>query len=98
DDTTTLGALDDLGDQDVAPWTQPGPSTRARVHGIAEGLPHGPDGGHQALGTDQERTPRRTAPHACDPSSEQRPSPLLADFAAQPQAGTDHHRPGHPDN
>ena len=39
-------ALDDLGDQDIAPWTpSQGPSTRARVHGIAKGLPNGPDVG-----------------------------------------------------
>ena len=35
DHPSPLVALDDLGDQDMAPWTQSGPSTRARVHGIA---------------------------------------------------------------
>ena len=45
-----------LYDQDMAPWTQPGSSTRARVYRIAQGLPHGPDGRHQAIGTDQQGT------------------------------------------
>src|SRR5438046_7149819 len=40
----------------------------------------------------------RTAPHALEQSSDQRHVTLLADFAAQPQAGTDHHRQGHPDH
>jgi hypothetical protein len=30
-------ALDDLGDEDVAPGTQPRPPTHARGHGIAKG-------------------------------------------------------------
>src|SRR5712691_8852768 len=45
-----LVALDDLGNQDVAPWTKPWPSTRARVHGIAKGLPNRPDVRHQEIG------------------------------------------------
>src|SRR6266849_4408778 len=59
-------ALEDLGDQDMAPGTQPGSSTRARVYGIAEGLPNGSDGGHQAISTDQQGTMCRAAPHAFD--------------------------------
>ena len=39
----SLGALDDLGDQDMAPPTQPGPSVLPRVHGVTEGLPNGSD-------------------------------------------------------
>src|SRR5207237_7322733 len=38
DHPSPLVALDDLGDQDIAPWTQSRPSTRARGHGIAQGL------------------------------------------------------------
>src|SRR3977135_2897882 len=98
DHPSPLVALDDLGDQDMAPWTQSGPSTRARVHGIAKGLPNGPDGGHQAISTAQQGTMYGTTPHAFDQASDQRHITLLADFAAQPQAGTDHHRQGHPDN
>src|ERR1700675_1159110 len=30
DDPSPLGALDDLGDQDMTPWTQAGPSARTR--------------------------------------------------------------------
>jgi len=42
-----------LGDQDIAPWPQAWSSALARVHGIAQGLPNGPDIGHQTIGTDQ---------------------------------------------
>src|SRR5437899_1455123 len=80
----------------MAPRTQPGPSTRARVHGIAKGLPNGPDVGHQAIGTDQQGTMGRTAPHALDQSSDQRHVPLRTDFAAQPQTRLDHHGQRHP--
>jgi hypothetical protein len=38
----------------------------------------------------------RTAPHALEQASDQRQVTLRADFASQPQAGTDHHRQGHP--
>src|SRR6266702_2656056 len=96
DHPAPLVALDDLGDQDMAPWTQPGPSTRARVYGIAKGLPNGPDVRHQAIGTDQQGTMCRTAPHALDQSSDQWHITLLADFAAQPQTRLDHHGQGHP--
>src|SRR5712671_2620366 len=89
-------ALDDLGDQDMAPGTQPGSSTRARVYGIAEGLPNGSDGGHQAISTDQQGTMCRTAPHAFDQASDQRHITLLTDLAAQPQARLDHHGERHP--
>src|SRR6266446_4044566 len=96
DHPSPLVALDDLGEQDMAPWTQPGPSTRARMYGIAKGLPNGPDVRHQAIGTDQQGTMCRTAPHALDQSSDQRHVTLLADFAAQPQARLDHHGQCHP--
>src|SRR5712691_4214608 len=77
-------ALDDLGDQDMAPGTQPGSSTRARVYGIAEGLPNGSAVGHQAISTDQQGTMGRTAPHALDQPPDQGHVPLLADLATQP--------------
>src|SRR2546427_135517 len=48
DDTSSLVALNDLGDQDVAPRTQPGPSALPRVHGLAKGLAYGPNVRHQA--------------------------------------------------
>src|SRR2546421_2970847 len=98
DDATTLVAFDHLGDQDVAPGAQPGPSALARLHGVAKGLPNGPDVRHQAIGTDQQGTPCRTAPHALDQPSDQRHVPLLTDLAAQPQAYLDHHGQRHPDN
>ena len=68
------------------------------MHGIAKGLPNGPDVGHQAISTAQQGTMCGTTPHAFDQSADQRHITLLTDFAAQPQAGTDHHRQGHPDN
>ena len=96
DHPSLLVALDNLRDQDSAPRTQPGPAPRARVHGIAKGFPNSPDVGHQAIGTDQQRTMGRTAPHAFDQSSDQRHVTLLADFTAQPQARLDHHGQCHP--
>src|SRR6266446_7623670 len=68
DHPSPLVALDDLGAQDMTPGTQPGSSTRACMHGVAKGLPHGPDGGHHTIGTAQQRTPGHTAPHALDQS------------------------------
>src|SRR5712691_10422162 len=41
DHPSSLVALDDLGDQDVAPRTQPGPSALPCVHGLAKGLSYG---------------------------------------------------------
>src|SRR6266567_967830 len=64
DHPSPLVALDDLGDQDIAPWTQPGSSTRARVHGIAKAFPNGSDVGHQAISTDQQATVRSSSPKA----------------------------------
>src|SRR6266478_5443059 len=52
DHTSPLGALDDLGDPDMAPRTPPGPSALPRVCGLAQGLPYGPNVRHQAIGTD----------------------------------------------
>ena len=91
-----LVALDDLGDADVAPRTQPGPSARPRVHGIAKGLAHRPDIGAQAIRTEQQRTMGRTAPHPLDQPPDQRHVTLRADLAGQPQARPDHHGQRHP--
>ena len=72
DHPSPLVTLDDLGDQDMAPWTQSGPSTRARVHGIAKGLPHGPDVGlRPSVQTTRGRCVA-AASHAFDQSSDQR--------------------------
>src|SRR5262252_4256707 len=96
--TPSLIALDDLGDQDMAPPRQPWPSTLARMHRIAKGLPDGPEVRHQAIGTDQQRTTCRTAPHPLDEPPDQGQVALLADLAAQPQARRDHQGQRHPDN
>src|SRR5207244_2145798 len=53
-----------LGDPDVTPRAQPRSPTLPGRHGIAKSLTHGPDGGAEAIGTDQQRTGRRTAAHA----------------------------------
>src|SRR5215471_8609932 len=95
-DATTLIAFDHLGDQDMAPRTQPGPSALARRHGVTKGLANRPDVGHQAIGTDQQGMTCRTAPHALDQPSDQGQVTLLTDFAAQPQARLDHHGQRHP--
>src|SRR5215510_822577 len=91
-----LVALNDLGDQDVTPWTQPGPSTLTRAYRIAKGLANRPDVGAQSIGTEQQRTVRGTAPHPLDQPPDQRHVTLLADLAAQPQACLDHHGQCHP--
>src|SRR5262249_58755524 len=70
-DATTLVAFDYLSDQDVAPGTQPWPSTLARTRGIAKGLANRPDVRAQPIGTDQQRTVRGTAPHPRDQPPDQ---------------------------
>ena len=42
DHTAPCIALDGLGEPDLAPRTQSGPSALARRQGMAPGLPHGP--------------------------------------------------------
>jgi len=98
DHPPSLVALDDLGDQDMAPRTKPWPPARARVHGIAKGLAHGPDGGTQPIGTQQQRTVRGTAADPLDQAPDQRHVALRADFPAPPKSGLHHHRHGHPDD
>src|SRR5215813_578780 len=93
-----LVALDDLGDQDMAPRAQPWPSALPRVYGIAKGLPNSSDVGHQAIGAEQQRTVRRTAAHPLDQPPDQGQVTLLTDLTAQPQARRDHHGQRHPDN
>src|SRR4029434_3499093 len=95
-DPAPLGALDHLGDQDVAPGTQPGPSALTRGHGITKGLPNGSDIGHQAISTDQQGTTCRTAPYPRDQPRDRGRVALFADLAAQPQARLDHYGQGHP--
>src|SRR4029453_3862606 len=96
DDPPPLVVLDDLGNAEMAPWTDPWPSPRARMHGSAKGFPQSPDVGHQALGTDQEGPRGRTAPYPRDQAPEQGQVTLLTDLAAQPQPCCDHHGQCHP--
>src|SRR5215475_12999613 len=93
-----LVALDDLGDEDLAPGTQPWSSALPRVYGIAKGLANGSDVGHQAIGAEQQRTVRGTAPHALDQAPDQRQITLLTDLTAEPQTRRDHHGQCHPHN
>ena len=53
DHSPPLVALDNLSDQDMAPRTQPWPSTLARTRGIAKGLANRPDVRAQPIGTEQ---------------------------------------------
>src|SRR4029453_14133837 len=105
DQPSPLVTLDDLGDEDLAPWSQSGPSALARIHRITKGLPNGTDVGHQAIGAEQQWTVRGTAPNALDQAPDQRQITLLTDLAAQPQAPPPqpqarlyHHGQGHPHN
>src|SRR5215510_5421629 len=91
-----LVTLDDLGDEDMAPWSPPGPSALARIYRITKGLPNGTDVGHQAIGAAQQWTVRGTAPHALDQAPDQRQITLLTDLNAEPQARLDHHGQRHP--
>src|SRR6266699_402554 len=91
-----LVALDDLGDQNMTPRTKSGPSALPRGHGIAKGFPNGPDVRHQAISTDQQGTPCRTALHPRNQPPDQGQVPLLADLTTQPQARLDHHGQPHP--
>src|SRR5262245_54553287 len=98
DDATTLVTFDDLRDQDMAPWTQPWSSALAGVYRIAKGLANGSEVGHQAIGTNQQRTVRSTTADPLDQPPDQRQVALLTDFPAKPQPGLHHHGHGHPDN
>src|SRR5262249_38066576 len=60
DHLSPLVTLDDLGDADVAPWSPPGPSARARMHGVAKGLTNRPDVCTQPIGAQQQRPGRGT--------------------------------------
>src|SRR5215510_5023099 len=78
-----LVALDHLGNQNMAPWPQAWSSALARLHRVAKGLPNSADVGHQAIGAEQQRTVRRTAPDARNQAPDQRHVALLADLTAQ---------------
>ena len=92
DHTPSLGALDPLGDRAMAPRTQPGPSTHARMYRIAKGRANRLEVRAQPIGTDQQRTVRGTAADPPEQPSDQGQVALFADLAAQPQACLDHHR------
>jgi hypothetical protein len=96
DHPAPLIALDDLGDQDIAPRAQLWSSARARVHGITQGLPNGPDGGHQAIGTDQQGATCRTAADPLDQPPDQGQVTRRADLTAHLQARLAHHSQHHP--
>ena len=97
DHPSPLVALDHLGDQDMAPRTQPWPSALPRVYGIAASLPNGLHVRHQTISTEQEWSPGRPTLTPLQQSSDQGQVPLRTDLAAQPPAGLDHHgqRPPH---
>src|SRR5215475_16074958 len=80
----------------MTPWPPAWASTLARLPRGAKGLPHSADVGHQAIGAEQQRTVRRTAPDALDQAPAQRHVTWLADRTAQPPARLDHHGQRHP--
>src|SRR5262249_28207058 len=82
DHPSPLVPLDDLGDAEVAPWSQPGPSARARLHGVAKGLTNRPDVCPQPIGAKQQRTVRGTAADALNQLPDQGHVALLADLTA----------------
>ncbi len=87
DHALALVALDALGDQALAPPQPSGASACARGDGSAPRLPHGPEGGHHALGTAPPGTPCRPAPPPRPPAPHPGPVALRADRAAPPHAG-----------
>src|SRR5439155_25022709 len=90
DDATTLVAFDHMGDQDVAPGTQPRPPAFACAHGPTTGLAHRLDVGAQPICAAQPRTVRGTATDPVNQLPDQGQVALRADLAAQPHARLDH--------
>ena len=88
----SLRALDDVGDEDRAPGTQAWSAALARLHGLAQGLPHGPEVGHQASGTAHQGATCRPAPHPLEPPPAQRQITRRADLTAEPPARLAHQR------
>ena len=93
----SLIALDDWREANVAPRTQPGPSTRTRAHGRTPGLPPGPDGGPHALGPDPPWPTCGPAPPPRGQPPAQGQVPRRADRAAQPPARLHPQGQRHPD-
>ena len=90
DHPSPLVALDDLGDQDMAPWTQPGPSTRARVLASRKvSRMARMYAAHPSVQTNRGRSA-----HSASPARSPRTGACRAarSLAPQPQAGRDHHR------
>src|SRR4029453_12741398 len=85
----SLVALDDLGDQNIAPPTQPGPSALPCVYGLAKGLPYGPEVCTQTTGTDKQGAGGCAPFPPPDQPPDQGHVTLLADLAGQPQACLD---------
>jgi hypothetical protein len=96
DDAPLRIALHDLGDADMAPGTQPGASVRSCMLWITKRLPNRPDIGDAPVGTEQQRSVRRTSAHPLDEAMNQGEVAVCAHLARQPQTGADPHRQGHP--
>jgi hypothetical protein len=96
DHTPVFIAFDDLCDEDMTPWPQPGPSMGSRPLWVATCLANRPDIGAQPIGTDQEGTMQRTPTHLLDETTHTRQVTVRAHSSSEPQACTDHQRHSHP--
>ncbi len=90
-------ALDHLAEQEARRQHQPGPAAPPRVDRRAEHPPEGRDGAGQAIDTDEEVPPAGAGPDLLPQAGDEDPIPVRADRPAQPQAGWDGQRQGHPD-
>src|SRR5207247_4172422 len=86
DNPPLLIPLDDLGDADVAPGTQPGTPVGSRADRVAKGLANRADVGAQAISTEQQGAREGTKTHALDQATNQRHITALAHLAREPQA------------
>ena len=98
DDTPLRIALHDLGDEEVIPGPQPRTPLRSRALRITKRLANRPAIGDKPVSTAQEWAVYSTATHPLHEATNQGQVTVGADLTRQPQAGTDHHRQGHPHN
>jgi len=84
-------SLYNLCDAAGAPKTQVGTTRPRCLHGITEGLAHGPQRGTQPIGTEQEWAIQRLGMHARDEAPDHRQVAMRADLTRKLQPHPDHH-------